>query len=72
MKDEKEKLREYVKRWKETGEILDNLRRENIRKAVLADSIRAFDGVFKSAIYLNKPQPTSGFVEFYKILKKSK
>ena len=73
MKDEeREKLREYVNRWKETGEFLEKLRRENIRNAILADSIIAFDGVFKSAIFLNKPKPTSGFVEFYRILNKSR
>lgn len=69
---EHEKLREFVNRWKETGEFLEKLRRDEIRKSVLSDSIKAFDGAFKSAIYLNQPKPTSGFVEFYKFLKKSK
>lgn len=70
--EEREKLKEYVNRWKETGEFLEKLRREKIRTSVLADSIRAFDIAFKSTIYLNKPRLTSGFVEFYKILKKSR
>lgn len=70
--EEREKMRTWVNNWKETGKFLENLRREEIRKSILSDSIKAFDNAFKSAIYLNKPKPTSGFVEFYKILKKSK
>jgi hypothetical protein len=66
-------LKEYVENWKRLGPELEKLRREKIRHASLADSIRALDGAFRSAIWLNKkPRPSSGLVEFHKIMSKSR
>jgi hypothetical protein len=70
--DVKEKMRSMIKSWKEVDAVMAKLRREDIRKSVLSDSIAVFDEAFKSAIYLNKPKPTSGFVEFYRIMGKTK
>jgi hypothetical protein len=70
--EEREKLRELAKNWKKTGEFLENLRRENIRRTNTSESLAAFDNAFRSAIYLSEPRTTSGFVEFYRILMKSK
>lgn len=70
--EDHEKMRIWVSNWKETGKVLEQLRRENIRRTVTSESIAAFDGAFRSAIYLKKPEPTSGFIEFYRILRKIK
>ena len=70
--DEREKLRQYVNRWKETGEFLENLRREEIRNSNLIESIGVFDDAFRSALWLNQAKKTSGLVEFHRLLAKSK
>lgn len=70
--DEREKFRAWVNGWKETGEVLEKLRREEIRNSNLADSIEVFDNAFRSALWLNPAGKTSGLVEFHKILAKSK
>ena len=70
--DEREKLREYVNRWKETGEFLEKLRREEIRNSNPVKTIGAFNDAFRSALWLNPAEKTSGLVEFHKILAKSK
>lgn len=68
----KESMREWVNNWKETGEYLENLRREEIRKTVTSKVLPVFDDALESAIFLQKPRLTSGFVQMYKILEKSK
>ena len=70
--DESEKMRQWVSNWKETGEFLEKLRREEIRHANLAESIGIFDDAFRSAFWLNQAEKTSGLVEFHRILAKSK
>ena len=70
MKDNKEKLRAWAEGWKETGEVLEKLRREEIENSNLADSLRSFDLALKSALWLEPPEPYSGFVEYHKILSK--
>ncbi|MGI9056738.1 MAG: hypothetical protein ACR2F2_13165 [Pyrinomonadaceae bacterium] len=72
MNDEKENLREFVERWKETGKFLESLRREEIRNANLSETILALNDAFLSALWLSPTKPTSGLVEFHKILAKSK
>lgn len=73
MTDEmREKMREWVKNWKDTGEFLEKLRREHIRQTVTSKVLPVFDDAFESAIFLKKTNQTSGFVEMYKILEKSK
>lgn len=73
MTDEmRKKMREWIKNWKETGDFLEKLRRENIRQTVTSKVLPVFDDAFESAIFLKKPNQTSGFVEMYKILKKTK
>lgn len=70
--EEREKMRTWVNNWKETGEIMEKLRREKIRNANLEDAILALDGAFRSALWLSPNLPTSGMIEFHKILSKSK
>lgn len=71
-KSKKELMREWVNNWKETGKVLEQLRREEIRDSITSKLIPVFDVAFRSAIFLQKPSNTSGFVEFYKCLGKTK
>lgn len=68
---ETEHLKRYVERWKETGEFLENLRRDDIRKSNLEDSIYAFEDVFLASLNLSVNKPTSGLIEFHRILAKT-
>ena len=70
MKDEKEKLQALAQRWKDTGKVLEKLRREEIKNSDLADSLRSFDLALKSALWLEPAKPYSGLVEYHKILSK--
>ncbi len=70
MENEKEKLRAWAENWKETGKVLEEMRREEIRNSNLADSIRSFDLALKSALWLEPARPYSGLVEYHKILSK--
>ncbi len=70
MENEKEKLRAWAENWKETGKVLEEMRREENRNSNLADSIRSFDLALKSALWLEPAKPYSGLVEYHKILSK--
>lgn len=70
--EEREKLRAWVNGWKEAGEMLEKLRREEIRSSNPAETISLFDDAFRSALWLSSAEPTSGLVEFHKILAKSR
>ena len=70
--EEKEKMRAWVNGWKETGEVLEKLRREEIRNSNLAETILSLNDAFRSALWLSPAEPTSGLVEFHKILAKSR
>lgn len=72
MKDEKEKLREYVNRWKETGEILENLKREEFKQSNRASIILSLSDASQSAILKYPPLPTSGLIEMQKLFNKLK
>ncbi|MGC2235188.1 MAG: hypothetical protein WA584_03445 [Pyrinomonadaceae bacterium] len=70
MKDEKEKLRAWVRNREEVGKVMEEIRREEIKKSNLAETIPLFDGAFRSALWLEGAKPYSGLVEFHRILKK--
>jgi len=72
MKDDKEKLRAWAKTWKNTGKILANINREEMREASLPETILALSDASRSALRLNPPQPTSGLVEMQKIFRRLK
>jgi hypothetical protein len=63
-----EHLKTHVMRWKETSEILDAERRERVRNADTAESLRRLNSLFDSAVHLHPPSTTSGLVQFYEIL----
>ncbi len=72
MENEKEKLRVWAKTWKETGEILEELRREEMREASLPETILALTDACESALRLKPPQPTSGLIEMQRIFRRLK
>jgi len=70
--EEREKMRDWVINWKETGKVLEKLRREEIRNANLAESLPAFNDALRSALWLRPAEPSSGLVEFHRLLAKTK
>lgn len=68
--DEREELALWADRWKETGEILEKLRRDDIRKADLTKTIPLFDNALRSALWLGPPKAYSGLIEFHRKLSK--
>lgn len=63
MNDDKEKLRAWVETWRETGKVLEKLRREEMREESLPETILALTDASESALRLNPPVPTSGLIE---------
>lgn len=68
----RERMKAYVKGWEETHAILEAERYERVRNANTADSLRRLNSLFNSAVHLHPPNPTSGLVEFYDILSRSR
>ena len=66
------RMKAHAMSWKETGEILEAERRERVRQADTAESLRRLNSLFDSAIHLHRPRPTSGLVEFYEVLSRSR
>lgn len=66
-----ERMKAWALKLDEAHEFIEQERRERLRNAVTADYLANLSGAFKSALYLYEPSPTSGFVEFYKILSRS-
>jgi hypothetical protein len=64
----RERLKAHLLGWKETGEILEADRRERVRNADTAASLRRLNSLFDSAVRLHRPSPSSGLVEFYEIV----
>lgn len=70
--DEREKLREYVNRWKETGEFLEKLRREEAKNLQIADDILSLADASESALRFYPPKQTSGLIEMQRLFAKLK
>jgi len=65
-------LKVYVDNWRRTRVDVENLRRDDIRTADIADTIRGFDDAFHSAISLKRQaRAKSGLVEFQMIIRKT-
>ena len=67
---EKDRLRDWVRNWQVVGPKLEQMRREDIRRANTQDSIRLFDLAFKAALRNSPPRKTSGLVEFQSLLRR--
>jgi hypothetical protein len=57
------RLKAYAMGWKETGELLEEERRERVRTADTAQALAALSGLFDSAVRLQPATKTSGLVE---------
>lgn len=69
---EKEKLVNWVRNWQETGQILEHLRREKIRRSETSAGIQALASSFRVALSKAARTDTSGLVELQDWLRKSK
>lgn len=65
-----DRLRAWVRNWQVVGPQLDQMRREDIRRANTQESIRLFDLAFKAALRNTPPRTTSGLVEYQRLLRK--
>ena len=63
-----EQLKQLAENWRRVAARQEELRIEAIRNSDVAASIAAFDTAFRSAIWLSPPSPTSGLVEWQKLL----
>lgn len=70
MENENEKLRAWAENWKETGKVLQKLRREKIRKSNTVNSIQVLDSAYRSAVRNRRIMKTSGLVEFHRLMSK--
>jgi hypothetical protein len=60
--------RAHVRRWRELGPILDELRDREIREANTADAILSFRQAFQIALRDLPPRPSSGLVEWQRYM----
>ncbi len=65
-----DRLRAWVRNWEVLGPKLEQMRREDIRRANTRDSIMLFDLAFKAALQNTPPRDSSGLVELQRLLRK--
>ncbi len=70
--DVKEKLRQHIQNWKETGKFLEELRIKESRNANLEQVIMSLNDASESALAMFPPIPTSGLIEMQRIFMKQK
>lgn len=68
----KARMKAYVMGWEETGQYMEAERRYRLRKKQGGLSLEHLGSLFNSAVYLHPPKKSSGFVEFYRILNRSR
>jgi hypothetical protein len=61
--EERVRAQECVNAWRRAGPELEQMRRDEIRRADTAGSIPAFDGLFERAVRDFPAKSTSGLVE---------
>ncbi len=70
--DVKEKLRQHIQNWKETGKFLEELRIKESRNANLEQVIMSLNDASESALAMFPPIPTSGLIEMQRLFMKQK
>ena len=65
--EEREKMRIWVNNWKETGEILEKLRREEIRNLNITEEIMSLSDASEAALKMYPPKLTSGLIEMQRL-----
>ena len=68
--DESEKVRLWVRTWREAGPQLDEIRRREIRDADNLRVLASLEGAFNQAVRELPPRKSSGMVEMQKWLAK--
>jgi hypothetical protein len=64
--------KQLAMQWKRAAPLLAAARRNDIRRQNTAQAIDSLNSLFLEAIKRRKPSRTSGFVEMYRILRKSR
>ena len=61
--------KEWVERWKRVAPVLSALRDQEIREADTLTAMQSLSDAFDAALVMGQPpRPSSGLVEFYRIL----
>ncbi len=60
---EKARTRAWIKNWQELGPILEEMKRDSLKRVRTADAIEAFDLAYKSARLHSPRRETSGLIE---------
>ena len=61
--------RDYVERWKETGPILERIRRDELRRMTEQDYLNAVERIWSAGVRV-RPRKTSGLVEWQRLMSK--
>jgi hypothetical protein len=61
--EEKAQTRAWIKNWQELGPILEEMKRDSLKRVNTADAIEAFDLAYKSARLHGARRETSGLIE---------
>jgi hypothetical protein len=72
MPDDADRWKQLAMQWKRAAPHLATARRESIRRQNNAKSIDSLNSLYLEAIRHKKPSRTSGFVEMYRVLMRSK
>lgn len=68
----RERMKAYLKGWKETGEILEAERYEHVRNTNTAESIARLSGMVDLAVRADFHPEPCGLIEFHEILARSR
>lgn len=63
-------LRSWVNRWKETGELLSNLKRDEFSRSDTSAIFLSLTDASEAALIAYPPKPQSGLVEMQRIFRK--
>lgn len=63
-------IKSWVHRWKEAGETLSTLKRDEFRRADISAILLALTDASEAALIAYPPKPTSGLVEMQRIFRK--
>lgn len=62
-KQQKEEMRRWVERWKETGPLLQRIRNEELQSTDVTKAVELLNDSFEAALKLNPFKSISGLVE---------
>jgi hypothetical protein len=65
---DREAMKQYARRWKELGPLLQQIRDREIREADTHAAILELDGAYRIALRDLQPRPSSGLVEWQRVM----